>query len=66
MYVCLCKGITDSQILQAIDGGARSLRALRQELDVMTQCGKCGCHTKDLLQAALAADINSDLYYSAA
>ncbi|MEY4589226.1 MAG: hypothetical protein RL497_1302 [Pseudomonadota bacterium] len=65
MYVCLCKGVTDSQIRRAINEGATSLRALRQELDVMTQCGKCGCHTRDLLNQELSARDNS-LFYSAA
>jgi bacterioferritin-associated ferredoxin len=67
MYVCLCKGITDSQIRQAIAEGATSLRALRESLDVMTQCGKCGCFTRDLLNQTLSANSSdSGLFYSAA
>lgn len=52
MYVCLCKGITDSQIRQAIEeGGASSIKDLRRSLGVATQCGKCSCFTKEMLRA---------------
>mgnify|MGYP003561030982 FL=1 len=53
MYVCLCQGVTDRQIRQSIEDGADTLRALRQQLGVMAQCGKCGCMTKELLLQAL-------------
>ncbi|RYZ84331.1 MAG: (2Fe-2S)-binding protein [Moraxellaceae bacterium] len=53
MYVCLCQGVTDHQIRQSIESGADTLRALRQQLGVMAQCGKCGCMTKELLLQAL-------------
>jgi bacterioferritin-associated ferredoxin len=53
MYVCLCQGVTDRQIRQSIEEGADTLRALRQQLGVMSQCGKCGCMTKELLLRAL-------------
>ena len=67
MYVCLCKGITDSQIKNAIDDGATSLRALRKELGAMTQCGKCASLTKEILndQLMLNRSVNFDLFYSA-
>ena len=32
MYVCLCKGVTDNQIKDAIAGGACSMRDLRNDL----------------------------------
>ncbi len=41
MYVCLCNGITESQIRDAVDEGARSLRELQQCLGVASCCGKC-------------------------
>ncbi|WP_426416510.1 bacterioferritin-associated ferredoxin [Aestuariirhabdus sp. LZHN29] len=52
MYVCLCKGITHSQIQQSIDTGADSLRDLRETLGVGTQCGKCARTARDLLRQA--------------
>jgi bacterioferritin-associated ferredoxin len=32
MYVCLCKGVTDSQIRSAVREGARTVRGLRKQL----------------------------------
>ncbi|MEH6687612.1 MAG: bacterioferritin-associated ferredoxin [Halopseudomonas sabulinigri] len=49
MYVCLCKGITDNQIKDAINQGACSMRDLRSDLDVATQCGKCARDCKSIL-----------------
>lgn len=53
MYVCLCKGITDSQIRQAVDGGAESLREVRQELGVATGCGRCASLARDVIRETL-------------
>ncbi|MBA1146805.1 bacterioferritin-associated ferredoxin [Ectothiorhodospiraceae bacterium WFHF3C12] len=52
MYVCVCHGITDRQVREAIDRGARKLRDLREELGLCTDCGKCGPCARDLLQEA--------------
>ncbi|MEX0730530.1 MAG: bacterioferritin-associated ferredoxin [Aquisalimonadaceae bacterium] len=52
MYVCLCKGITDGHIRQAVAGGARSMRELRKRLDVCGGCGRCGEHAREVLSTA--------------
>ena len=54
MYICLCKGITDNQIKDAVFGGASSLREVRKQLGVMTQCGKCGMITKQIVEETLS------------
>ena len=41
MYVCLCKGITDSQLRDAIANGGNEFKQLKQQLAVGSQCGKC-------------------------
>lgn len=41
MYVCICKKVTDKQILQAKDSGASSVACLKKMLDVATCCGRC-------------------------
>ena len=41
MYICLCKGITDNQIKEAVTNGAHSIRQVRKELGVASQCCKC-------------------------
>lgn len=54
MYVCLCKGVTDRQIKEAVQDGATSLRQLRNCLGVTSQCGKCGVIAREILNATLA------------
>ena len=42
MYVCLCLGITDRDIKQAVrEQGVGNMRQLRESLGVGGQCGKC-------------------------
>ncbi|MGL5565869.1 MAG: (2Fe-2S)-binding protein, partial [Plesiomonas sp.] len=41
MYVCLCRGITDTQIRKAVQSGSSEFRQLKQSLEVGAQCGKC-------------------------
>lgn len=55
MYICLCKGVTDRQIREAISEGASSMRDLRSTLDVASQCGKCGKDCKALLSENIVA-----------
>jgi bacterioferritin-associated ferredoxin len=57
MYVCICNGVTDTQIESAIDNGAESMRDLSNDLNIGSQCGKyCQCAkrvmNKKLLQIA--------------
>jgi bacterioferritin-associated ferredoxin len=42
MYVCLCHGITDKTIKQAvIENGIGNMRQLKQHLAIGSQCGRC-------------------------
>lgn len=42
MYVCLCHGITDKAIQQAVrEEGVGNLRQLKQRFGVGNQCGRC-------------------------
>lgn len=36
MYVCLCRGITDQDIKDAVENGAGSYREVREMLDLGT------------------------------
>ncbi|MCV6637315.1 (2Fe-2S)-binding protein, partial [Candidatus Albibeggiatoa sp. nov. NOAA] len=45
MYICICQGVTDKQIHNAVCNGACSMRELRECLGVVKQCGKCGRST---------------------
>lgn len=41
MFVCVCRGVTDSQIREAVYNGASSLEDVRRELGVAGNCGRC-------------------------
>jgi bacterioferritin-associated ferredoxin len=41
MYVCVCHAVTDSDIAQAVEGGARTLRDLRVQTGLGSTCGRC-------------------------
>ena len=53
MYVCICHGVTDTQIEAAIDNGAETMKQLSKELCVGSQCGKCCQSTKRVLNNKL-------------
>ena len=50
MYICICEQVTDKQIKNAINNGARSMRELRNELGIAKQCGQCGQCAKALIK----------------
>jgi len=65
MYVCLCKGITDTQIRAAVQDGASSMREVNRTLGVASQCGKCGILTREILRETQRDDSNDqDLFYA--
>jgi len=66
MYVCLCKGITDTQIRAAVQDGASSIQELRNTLGVASQCGKCGILARDIVRDSLGlmAQDDEQLFYA--
>ncbi|MGM0564096.1 MAG: bacterioferritin-associated ferredoxin [Pseudomonadota bacterium] len=61
MYVCVCKGVTDRQIRQAVDDGAGTLRAVRMQLGVASQCGCCARCAQSVIEEHKAADENAEI-----
>lgn len=65
MIVCSCNKVTDTDIREAIEDGATSLKALRKQTGLGESCGSClqgakiilSNHSEDLLKA------RPDLYY---
>ncbi|WP_346398855.1 bacterioferritin-associated ferredoxin [Pseudomonas syringae] len=53
MYVCLCQGVTDGQIRDAILEGCCSYREVREILGVASKCGKCACLAKEVVRDTL-------------
>lgn len=53
MYVCVCKGVTESALREAVYQGADRMRDLKATLGVAEQCGICACHAKEVLDQTL-------------
>lgn len=60
MYVCVCKAVTERQIHEAAAGGARTLRDLRRDLGVTSDCGRCAGCARDCLKEAHACKAGAD------
>lgn len=54
MYVCICKGVTENKLREAIHQGADRMRDLKSTLGVTGQCGRCACHAKQVLDETLS------------
>lgn len=54
MYVCLCRGITDQDIKNAVNQGAESFRQIREQLDLGTCCGRCVPEARQIISEELA------------
>lgn len=64
MYICICKGVTDRAIREAVCQGACRMRDLKACLGVSAQCGKCAGHAKAVLEQALVQQQNTMQYTS--
>lgn len=65
MYVCICKGITDTQIRAAVQDGASSVSDVHSSLGVASQCGKCGILAKEIVRESLDDMMdNEQLFYA--
>ncbi|MGB4812432.1 MAG: (2Fe-2S)-binding protein [Methylophilaceae bacterium] len=44
MYVCVCKAVTEKQIFNAAQNGAKTVKDLKETLGVASECTSCvGC-----------------------
>jgi bacterioferritin-associated ferredoxin len=51
MYVCVCNAVTDREIRQCAELGARTVDELRDALGVASCCGKCERVAREILAA---------------
>ncbi|WP_123714181.1 bacterioferritin-associated ferredoxin [Sinobacterium caligoides] len=65
MYICLCKGITDNQIRDAVEDGVNNVRELRDLLGIASQCGKCGKEAKRVINESLHCARSNTAFYPA-
>ena len=50
MILCVCRGVSELQVVDAIRGGARSLDDVTRHCDgAGTDCGSCRCDIEELL-----------------
>lgn len=63
MYVCVCYGVTDSQIKQAVEQGADDYKSIKAKLNVGSQCGKCIKATMEMIEQTKHLEVK---YYEAA
>jgi bacterioferritin-associated ferredoxin len=55
VYLCICKSVSDRQIREAVELGARTIGDLNIRLGVSAECGKCTDSVREFLDACLAA-----------
>ena len=53
MYVCICNGVTEGDIRQAVKAGVCSMEGLCSELKVSSCCGRCRDCANKVLDHAL-------------
>jgi bacterioferritin-associated ferredoxin len=53
MYVCVCKGINESQIRSAISSGLCTRKDISRSLKAGTACGKCNPEIQEMLHSCL-------------
>ena len=54
MYICLCHGVTDRHIRQAVAEGAHTMARARRQTGLCSQCGRCGEAAREVFEAACA------------
>jgi bacterioferritin-associated ferredoxin len=53
MYVCVCNGVSESHLSQAIEDGARSFEQLQSCTGIATCCGACEPCAREILDDKL-------------
>ena len=59
MYICLCNAVTERQIVQAAEDGARTSQDLAKELGVGLCCGRCADCANAVLCETVARLVDS-------
>jgi len=60
VYICLCNGITEKQIRDAVLGGLNTLPAVRHGLGVASSCGRCADFAQQVIFETLAPTADAD------
>jgi bacterioferritin-associated ferredoxin len=54
MYVCVCKALTEKDVHAAVAEGCDTLKGLRCQLGLGSECGRCTGCAKTLLKEVFA------------
>lgn len=65
MYVCICNGVTDSDIHRALDSGARNFRQVSERLGVSSQCGSCEAEARAVIAEYRQMGVPDCSFYAA-
>ncbi|HEY3632267.1 MAG TPA: (2Fe-2S)-binding protein [Jatrophihabitantaceae bacterium] len=55
MFACICHAVSDRQVVEAIDAGARTVPDLGATTRAGTSCGTCHDTLEDLIEARCGA-----------
>lgn len=55
MYVCMCRAISDRQIREVVDRGAKSLCEVQAYLPVASCCGTCEDTAREIIDKQCAS-----------
>lgn len=66
MYVCICSGLTDTDIREAIEEGAHTLEELSATTGCSSVCGSCGEIARQMLEEARVQSLDLPLIAAAA
>jgi len=55
MYICICKGVTESAIREQVCAGATSVDEVSRNTGCSTQCGKCLLRAQRVVEDARLA-----------
>ena len=56
MYICLCHGVNETTLREAVKDGARTYRELSFQTGCGTQCGSCQSQVQALLVETLRSE----------
>lgn len=65
MYVCVCKSVTDKDIRRAVANGTHSFSGVRRDLNLASQCGKCGVLARQIFDESISLIRDDSLFYAA-
>jgi bacterioferritin-associated ferredoxin len=52
MILCLCRGVTDREVAEAVERGASTVSEVRRACGAGTECGTCLADIREHLQAS--------------